>query len=72
MPINLSAKYYQENKERPQKEKVAKDIKIFLNKKKKTSNNVVVNVTKTPQKMNNKTLLSMEKKYYRMRKYAIL
>ena len=72
MPINLSAKYYQENKERPQKEKVEKDIKIFLNKKKKTSDNVVVNVTKTPQKMNNKTLLSMEKKYYRMRKDAIL
>ena len=72
MPINLSAKYYQENKERQQKEKVEKDIKIFLNKKKKTSDNVVVNVTKTPQKMNNKTLLSMEKKYYRMRKDAIL
>ena len=72
MPINLSAKYYQENKERPQKEKVEKDIKIFLNKKKKTNDNVVVNVTKTPQKMNNKTLLSMEKKYYRMRKDAIL
>ena len=30
----LSAKYYQENKERLQK-KLAKDIKIFLKKKKK-------------------------------------
>ena len=31
---NLSAKYHQENKERLQK-KLAKDIKIFLKKKKK-------------------------------------
>ena len=31
---NLSAKYYHENKERLQK-KLAKDIKIFLQKKKK-------------------------------------
>ena len=30
---NLSAKYYQENKERLQK-KLVKDIKIFLNNKK--------------------------------------
>ena len=29
---NLSAKYYQENKERPQK-KLVKDIKIFVTKK---------------------------------------
>ena len=35
MPKNLSAKYYQENKERLQK-KLFKVIKIFLNKKKKT------------------------------------
>ena len=34
MSLNLSAKYYQENKERLQK-KIAKDIKIFLKKKKK-------------------------------------
>ena len=34
MPKNLSAKYYQENKERLQK-KLVKDIKIFLKKKKK-------------------------------------
>ena len=30
--------------------------------------NVVVNVTKISQKMKNKNLLSIEKKYYRMRK----
>ena len=36
-----------------------KDIKLFLRKKK--SNNIVVNVTKTSQKMKNKSLLSIEK-----------
>ena len=34
MSENISAKYYQENKEKIQK-KLVKDIKIFLNKKKK-------------------------------------
>ena len=47
---NLSAKYYQENKEILQK-KLLKDIKIFLRKKKKKSNNMVVNVTKISQKI---------------------
>ena len=42
---NLSAKYYQENKERLQK-KLEKGIKIFLKKKKKKSYNMVVNDTK--------------------------
>ena len=44
MSKSLSAKYYQRNNERPQKE-VVKDIKIFLRKKKKKSSNMVVNVT---------------------------
>ena len=57
---NLSAKYYQENKERLQK-KLEKDIKIFLKKKKKSSNNMAANVTKISQKMKNKSLLSIEK-----------
>ena len=39
----LSAKYYQENKERLPK-KLVKDIKIFVKKKNKKSNNMVVNV----------------------------
>ena len=59
MSKTLSAKYYQENKERLQK-KLVKDIKIFLKKKKKKSNNMVLNVTKTSQKMKNKSLLSIE------------
>ena len=42
----LLAKYYQENKERLQKKKLVKDIKIFLKKKEKKNYNMVVNVTK--------------------------
>ena len=60
MSKNLSAKYYQENKERLQK-KLVKDIKIFLKKKKKKSDNMVVNVTNISQKMKNKSLLCIKK-----------
>ena len=60
MSKRLSAKYYQENKERLQKNLV-KDIKMFLKKKKKKSGNMVVNVTKISQKMKNKSLLSIQK-----------
>ena len=60
MSKTLSAKYYQENKERIQK-KLAKDIKIFLKKKKKKSSNMAVNVTKISEEMKNKSLLSIEK-----------
>ena len=38
-----------------------KDIKIFLKKKKKNSNNMVINVTKISQKAKNKSLLTIEK-----------
>ena len=61
MSKNLSAKYYQENKE-TQKQKLMKDIKIFLKKEEKEkNNNVVVNATKVSQKLKNKNLLSIEK-----------
>ena len=60
MSKTFSAKYYQENKERLQK-KLVKDIKSFLKKKKKKSDNMVVNVTKISIKMKNKSLLSIEK-----------
>ena len=43
MSKNLSAKYFQEKKERLQK-KLVKDIKIFLKKKNKKSDNMVKNV----------------------------
>ena len=60
MSKNLSAKYYQENKERLQK-KLMKGIKIFLKKKKRKSSNIVMNNTKIYQKMKKKSLLSLEK-----------
>ena len=61
MSKNLSAKCYQENKERLRKKKLTKDIKIFLKKQKRKSNTVLVKVTKISQKMKTKILLSMEK-----------
>ena len=68
MSKNLSAKYYQENKEIIQKNLV-KDIKIFLRKKKKKSNNMIVNVTKISQKIKNKSLLSIEKNIIEREKF---
>ena len=47
MSKTLSAKYYQENKERLQK-KLFKHF--FLRKKKKKSNDIFVNITKISQK----------------------
>ena len=70
MSKTLSAKYYQENKERSQKNVI--DIKFSLKKKKLKSNNMVLNVTKISHKMKNKSLLSIEKKYSRMRKNGLL
>ena len=60
MSKTLSAKYYQQNKERLQK-KLVKDIKIILKTKKKKSGNMVMNITKISQKTKNKSLLSIEK-----------
>ena len=59
MSRHLSAKYYQENKERLPK-KLLKDIKIFLRKKKKKSNNMVLNVKKIFQRMKSKSLFIVE------------
>ena len=55
MPKHLSAKYYQDKKERLQKEFV-KDIK----EKKKKSDNMFVKNTKISQKMKRKIWLSIE------------
>ena len=49
--INFISKYYLENKETLQKKKLAKDIKIFLKKKKKESSNIVVNLTTSLQNL---------------------
>ena len=60
MHKDSSAKYYQNNKERLQK-KLVKDFKVFLKKKKKKSNDMVVNDTKIYQKIKNKSWMSIEK-----------
>ena len=57
---NLSATYYQENKEKLQKN-LEKNNKNFLQKKMKKSNSMIMNVTKISQKMKNKSFLSIEK-----------
>ena len=58
---NLSAKYYQENKEKLEKNLV-KNIKIFLKKKKKKKNDItVLNVTKISLKMEKINWRNIEK-----------
>ena len=52
----LSAKYYINNKER-----FVKDIKVCLKKKKKKSDNMVVNDTNIYLKMKNKCLFGIKK-----------
>ena len=54
------------------KNKLVKDIKIFLKKKKKKSDNMVVNVRKISQKMKKLNWLGIEKKHCRMRKSTLL
>ena len=63
----LSAKYYQENKEKLQK-KLMK-YQNLSNKEKEKNDNMVVNITKIFQKMKKKLI---EYRYYRMRKNALL
>ena len=69
MSKSLSAKYYQENQERLQK-KLAKDIKIFLKKKEKRQYGCerYKNLSEDVKQK----LVEFRKKYYRMRKNAIL
>ena len=63
---NLTAKCYQQNKERPQK----KACERYQNLSKEEK--IVLNVTKISKKMKNKNLLSLEKKYYIMRKNSLV
>ena len=60
MPKNLLANIIKKIKKDYKKKKLVKDIKIFLRKKKKKSNNMVVKVTKVSEKMKNKSLVSIE------------
>ena len=59
MSKNLFVNYYPNNKEKLQKGHV-KDIKIFLEKKKKKKQHCGQEHYKVSQKMKNKSLLSME------------
>ena len=67
MSKTLSAKYFQENKERLQK-KLVKDIKIFLKKKKKKWSRTSQNLSEDEKQK----LVESKKKYYRTRKNSLL
>ena len=67
----FSAKYYQENKERLQ-EKLVKDIKIFLKKKRKKTRQYGHERSKNLSEDEKKKLNEYRKKYYEMRKNALL
>ena len=54
------------------KRTLVKDINIFLKKKKKKSNIMVVNITKISNKMKKNKLDEYRKKYYKTRKSALL
>ena len=71
MSNNLSMKYYQKRK-KVYKRKFMKDTKIFLAKKKKKSEYMVVNFTRISQKIKRINWFNIAKKYYRMRKNALL
>ena len=60
MSKNLSAKYYQENKERLQK-KAPERYQNLSKEEKEKSDIMVASVTKISQKMKNKSLQNIEK-----------
>ena len=70
MSKTLLAKYYQENKERLQ-EKCAKDIKIFLKKKKGKKQEYGCERYKNLSEDEKQKLVEYRKKYYTMRKNAL-
>ena len=55
-----STKYDQDNKDRLHK-RLVKHVKLFLKKKQKESNNMVVNAIKISRKIKNKGWLKIEK-----------
>ena len=75
--INMSRiKRYQQNIikkiKKDYKKKLLKNIKIYLKKKKKKSDNMVVSITKIFQKMKHKSLLSTEKILQNEKKRCII
>ena len=71
MSENLSAKYYQNSKERLQK-KLLKDIKVFLIKKKEKRDNMVVIDTKYFPEDEKQNLRECRRKYYKIRKTCLI
>ena len=71
MSKNLSAKHYQEVKERLQI-KACEGYQNLHNEGEKRSNNMVMNVTKVSQKSKNISLLSIEKNILSNEKNALL
>ena len=59
MSKSWSAKNYEDNKERLQKNLV-KDIKVYAKKKKKNNDNMILKNTKISQEMKNKRFLSLD------------
>ena len=72
MSKDSSPKYHQNNTERLQEKKLVKYLKVSLKKKKKKSDNMVMNNTKIYQKMKNKSMLSVEKNIIKWEKKALL
>ena len=64
MSKDISAKYYQDNKERQQKQ-IVKDVKVFL---KKISKRNYVDVNNIKMKDETQRLVEYIKNYFRMRK----
>ena len=71
MSKNSSAKYYQNNKERLQKNLV-KDIKVFLKKKKKKKRQYGRERYKNLQEDEKQKLVEYRKSYCKIRKNALL
>ena len=67
MPKNLSAKYYQDNKERLQK-KACEKYQIYLKKKKKKKQQYGCENYKNLSEDEKQKLVEYRKKYYRIRK----
>ena len=69
----MSAKYYQENKAlQKKKKKLVKDIKTFLKKTKKSKCQYGREHYKNLSENEKQKLVEYRKKYYRMRKNALL
>ena len=63
MSKTLSDKYYQENKETPQKKTIRKSYQNLSKEEKKKNDNMILNITKISQRIKSKSLSSTEKNF---------